>query len=174
MHIYKKYSLFTYNEGCFTLWLKIERLSISTNQVARKQEFGLSTLHTRGQSPKARRSPKCLYGRIFWPRWWTLEGSLGRIWMKTQTMVEMLIFFIKKWNFLTRSWPLDWRDLFRVGNKVGCTFFLWTLGLAFGSFTLCPAKGSNAYILWAIYNPFLWNLNKVWPFNPTVSQLGQP
>jgi hypothetical protein len=28
-------------------------MSISTNQSARNHEFGLSTLHTRGQSPKA-------------------------------------------------------------------------------------------------------------------------
>jgi len=25
------------------------------------------------------------------------------------------------------------------------------------------------YILLAIFSPFLWSLNKVWPFNPTTS-----
>jgi hypothetical protein len=40
-------------KGRFTLWPKVERLSISTNKIARNQEFSLSTLHTRGQSPKA-------------------------------------------------------------------------------------------------------------------------
>jgi hypothetical protein len=30
--------------------------------------------------------------------------------------------------------------LFWARNKVRCSFFLWTLGLAFGSFTLWPSK----------------------------------
>ena len=33
--------------GHFTLWPKVERSSIATNQIARNQEFGLSTLHTK-------------------------------------------------------------------------------------------------------------------------------
>jgi len=41
---------FCLTKGCFTLWLKDKTLSISTNHVARTQEF---TLHIRGQSPKA-------------------------------------------------------------------------------------------------------------------------
>jgi hypothetical protein len=40
-------------KGHFTLWLKVERPSISTNQIARNRKSDLSTLHTRGQSPKA-------------------------------------------------------------------------------------------------------------------------
>ena len=32
-------------EGRFTLWLKVERPSFSTNQIVRNQEFGLSPLH---------------------------------------------------------------------------------------------------------------------------------
>jgi hypothetical protein len=40
------------SKGRFTLWPKVKRPSIFTNQIARNQEFGLSTLHTRGQSPK--------------------------------------------------------------------------------------------------------------------------
>jgi hypothetical protein len=48
------------------------------------------------------------------------------------------------------------------------------LGLAFGGFTPCLAEGSNSYILLVIFNPFLWALSNVWPFNPTASQLGQP
>jgi hypothetical protein len=39
--------------GRFTLWPKLERPSISTNWIARNLEFSLSTLHIRGQSPKA-------------------------------------------------------------------------------------------------------------------------
>jgi hypothetical protein len=45
-------SFFHEGKGCFTLWPKAKRPSISTNQIARNQEVGLSTLHTRGQSPK--------------------------------------------------------------------------------------------------------------------------
>jgi hypothetical protein len=33
-------------KGRFTQWPKVERVSISTNQIARNQEFGLSTFHT--------------------------------------------------------------------------------------------------------------------------------
>jgi hypothetical protein len=40
------------SKGHFTLWPKVERLSISTNQIAGNEEFGLSTLHSRGQSPE--------------------------------------------------------------------------------------------------------------------------
>jgi hypothetical protein len=46
--------------------------------------------------------------------------------------------------------------------------------LAFGGFILCPAKGTTYYILLSIFNPFIWNLNKVRPLNPTASQLGRP
>jgi hypothetical protein len=35
-----------------------------------------------------------------------------------------------------------------------------TLGLAFGGFTLCATEGSTYYIVLAIFNPFLWPLNK--------------
>jgi hypothetical protein len=34
--------------------------------------------------------------------------------------------------------------------------WVWTLDLAFGGFTLCPAKDFNYYILLAIFNPFHW------------------
>jgi hypothetical protein len=45
--------------------------------------------------------------------------------------------------------------LFWVENKVGCSFFLWTLGLAFNDFTLCPAEGSNSYRFPDTFNPLL-------------------
>jgi hypothetical protein len=47
----KQWSWSAVTYGRFTLWSNVERLSISTNQIARNQEFSLST-HTRGQSPK--------------------------------------------------------------------------------------------------------------------------
>jgi hypothetical protein len=33
-------------KGRFTLWPKVEGLSISTDQIAKNQEFSFSTLHT--------------------------------------------------------------------------------------------------------------------------------
>ena len=44
--------LFSLCKGCLTLWLKVKRLLISTKHIARNQEFGLLTLHTRAQSPR--------------------------------------------------------------------------------------------------------------------------
>jgi hypothetical protein len=92
------------------------------------------------------RSPRCLHGNIFSSRRWSLERKLGLDRNgKTQTMVERLsILFLKNNHKLTRCWPLTWRGCFVQGNKVGCSFFLWTLGLDFGGFTLCNAEGSNS------------------------------
>jgi hypothetical protein len=45
----------TDTKGRFTLRPKVERPSISTNEIARNQEFGLSTLHTMA---KVQRPPK--------------------------------------------------------------------------------------------------------------------
>jgi len=42
---------FISNIGRLTLLPKVERPSSFTNQIARNQEFGLSILYTRGQSP---------------------------------------------------------------------------------------------------------------------------
>jgi hypothetical protein len=117
--------------------------------------------------------------------------------MKTQTMVERMSVFVHgksiideilavklegsfgqgiKWDAPLGSdfggftlWPSKSRDYEVSWPKV------WTLGLAFGDFTLCSTKDSNSYIYWLIIlNPFLWTLNKVWPFNPTTSRLGWP
>ena len=50
----------------------------------------------------------------------------------------------------------------------------WTLGLVSGGSTLCPAEGSNYYILLVVFNPLFWTLNKVRPLNPKASRLGRP
>jgi hypothetical protein len=75
-------------------------------------------------------------------------------------------FLIKKSNF-DKILAVRLEGLFWAMNKVGCSFFLWTLGLAFEGFTLCSAEGSNSYILLVIFK-------KVCPFNPTASRLGRP
>jgi hypothetical protein len=51
--------------------------------------------------------------------------------------------------------------------------WVWTLGLAFGGFTLCPAEGSTYYILLAIFSSILWTLDKIWPLNPTASGIAR-
>jgi hypothetical protein len=56
-----------------------------------------------------------------------------------QEAVDLFLYFFDK--ILT----VRLEGLFWVGNKMGCSFFLWTLALAFGGFTLCLAKGSNSY-----------------------------
>jgi hypothetical protein len=98
-------------------------------------------------------------------------------------MVERpLNFFIKiKTNKIV---AIRLEGLFRAGNKMGCSLLsldfegftlwpsksqdrgrswprVWTLGLAFRGFTLCPAEGLNSYILLAIFSPFLWIVNIV-------------
>jgi hypothetical protein len=134
----------------------------------------LDPSHLRPKS-KGRRSPKCLHGNTFWPRRQTFEGSLGQIGIETKTMVERpSIFFHKKISKTDKFLVIILERLFWAGNREGCSLFLWTLGLAFGGFTLYPAEGSNSYALLAIFSPFLWTLNKVWPFNPTASRLGRP
>jgi hypothetical protein len=49
---------------------------------------------------------------------------------------------------------------------------VWTLGLAFGGFTLTYArpKAPLTILYWlCIFSPFLWTLNKDWPLNPMAS-----
>jgi hypothetical protein len=88
---------------------------ISTNHIARNQEFGLSTLHTRGQSPKP-------FVITFWRRRRTLEGSLSRMGMETQTMVERpSVFFIQK-SIIDKILAVRLEGLFWARNKVGCSF----------------------------------------------------
>jgi hypothetical protein len=44
--------------------------------------------------------------------------------------------------------------LFWAMNKLGCSFFFWTLGLAFGGFTLWPSKSRGCGSSW----PKVWTL----------------
>jgi hypothetical protein len=62
---------------------------------------------------------------------------------------EADVFFIRKSN-IDKILAINLEKLFWVGNKVECSFFLWTLGLAFGGFISFPAKSSNFYILLGI------------------------
>ena len=57
LHVYMRpipsYAQSTSFRFASTLWLKVERPLIFTDLIARNQKVGLSTFHTRGQSPKA-------------------------------------------------------------------------------------------------------------------------
>jgi hypothetical protein len=135
---------------------------------------------------------------IFLRRRWTLEGSLGRTGMETQTMVERpSASFHKKNQTLTRSWLSDWEGLLWARNKVGCSFkfglLAWPLEASHYGGPSWEAVGVHGqrFGLWAwpleashyarskvpitklywlyVSSPFLWTLNKVWPLNPTAS-----
>ena len=109
-----------------------------------------------------------------------------------------MIFFFHLKNKIKSDKILDvrFKGLFWVGNKVGCFFFLWTLGLAgftqwlyesrgrgsswpkvwtlglgFGGFRLRQVEGSDPYILFDVYFPaHLFGLStNVWPFNPITN-----
>ena len=62
-----------------------------TNHIARNQEFGLSTLHTKDKVQKGCRNLKCL---LFDKRRWTLEGSLGRTGMRNDMLNYTCLGFI--------------------------------------------------------------------------------
>jgi hypothetical protein len=72
---------YTYPKGRFTLWPKVKRASISTNQIARNQEFGLKSMAKVQRLSQFKMITFCR-------RRLTLEGSLGRTGMETQTIVE--------------------------------------------------------------------------------------
>jgi hypothetical protein len=66
--------------------------------------------------------------------------------METQTMVKRpLVFFIKK-STVDKILGVRLEGYFEQGIK-WVIIWVWTLGLAFGGFTLCPAEGSTYCIL---------------------------
>ena len=102
------------SEGHFTLWPKVERPSISTNQIARHQEFGLSTLRTKVKVQK----PSQFKMLTFWRRGDNLskEVWVGREW-KPKLWLRGCRFFSLNKQSLTRSWPLHSRGYFEQGIK---------------------------------------------------------
>jgi hypothetical protein len=108
-------------KGHFTLWPKVERPLISTNQIARNQEFGLSTLHTMTKVQRL-----SLFWMItFWRRWRTLEGSLDQTGMEAQTMVERPSVSFPKKSIIDKILAVRLEGLFWARNKVACSFGLW-------------------------------------------------
>jgi hypothetical protein len=124
-------------QGRFTLWLKVERPSISTKSLA-SRPFTLWP-----KSKGCRNLNEYFFGEgdIL-----SKEVRVGQEWKPKLWSRGRRLFFIKKNQSLTRSWPFDWRGYFEQGIKWDAP-----LGLAFGGFTLCPAEGSTYYILLAMY-----------------------
>jgi hypothetical protein len=112
-------------KGHFTLWPKVERLSISINHIAENQEFDLSTLHT---EVKVQRLLQ--FNLItFWRRQRTLQGSLGRMGMETQPMVKRLLIFLIIESIIDKILAVRLDGLYWASHKVGCSFGLglWRL-----------------------------------------------
>jgi hypothetical protein len=127
-----------------------------------------------GPKSKGRHSPKCLHGNTILTKatdsWRKFGSDRNGIPNYNWKAVKFFSYLKKKSDILVDRLE----GLFWAKNKAGYSFFLWTLGLAFGGFTLCPAKGSNSYIRLTICSPYFWTLNKVWPFDPTASRPGRP
>jgi hypothetical protein len=112
------------------------------------------------------------------------QGQKPKLWLRS-----LWTFFTKKNPETDKILAVRLEGLCLSRNEMGCsrqTVCVLTLGLAFagqverlwdvmaldlafGGITLCPTKGSNSHILLATFNPFLWALYKVQPFNPTAS-----
>ena len=168
----------------------------STNQIARNEEFSLSTLHTRGQSPKAITLQNAYMAILFdqgdglSKEVWVGQEWKSKLWSRGHQFCPLKI------PSLTRSWPLDWRGYFeqwiewdaRLGLDFGLG--LWRLhtmtvqvkrpwkfmakGLDFGLglwrlHTMPNWRLQFPYFIGlCIFSPFLCTLNKVWPLNSTV------
>jgi hypothetical protein len=125
------------NQGRFTLWPKVKGPLISTNQIARNQEFGLSTLHTMAKVQR----PLHFKMIPFWRRLRTLKGSLGRMGMETQTMVERPSVFFNKKFIMNKILAVRSEGLFWARNKVGRSvgFGLWAWPLEVSHYS-CPIR----------------------------------
>ena len=87
---------------------------------SQNQEFRLSTPHIRAKVQR----PLQYKMLTFLQRRWTLEGSLERMGMETQTMVKRLSvsFFIKIIIIIDKSLVVRLEGLFWARNKMGCSF----------------------------------------------------
>jgi hypothetical protein len=93
-------------EGRFTLWPNVEEaIHFHQSNCKKPRIWPLDPSHYMLKS-KGCRKLKSLHGNIFWPRRWTLKGSLGRTWMKTQTTIErpsILLYLKKYWQIVGRK-----------------------------------------------------------------------
>ena len=162
------------------------------------QEFNLLTLDTRGQSPKPAALQNAYVAILFNQG----DGLPKEVWVCHEWEPKLWsrgcrLFFYKNIPKTNKILAIRLEGLYWTWNKVGYSFFLWTLGLSFGGFTLwpskprrcgnswlkvwpleasnlCPPEGSASHISLSIFSPFLWTFNKGWPFNTTTSRLRRP
>jgi hypothetical protein len=146
-----------YIKGHFTLCLKVERPSISTNHIARNQEFDLLTLHTKA---KVQRPPQ------FKMLTFDVGDRLSKeVWvrgMETQNYGrEAIGFFHIKKSIIGKILAIRLEGLFWARNKVGCTFGfgLWAWPLEASHCAWPKAPLTTFY--WLFSTPFLWTLNRV-------------
>jgi hypothetical protein len=132
----------------------------------------LSTLYTRGQSPKVVALQNAYIVVLFDQG----DGLSKEVWVgqdwKTQTMVErFLLLTTSKYD---KMLVVGLEGLFWARTKVRCFygFGLWAWPLEASHYAWL--KAPIPIFLLAIFNSFLWTLNKVWPFNPMASRLGRP
>jgi hypothetical protein len=110
----------------------------------------------------------------FWP--FTLEAKVQRpsqfnmLYFLTKTTDSQITFGSEDiafggftlWPSKSRGWRSSWPKV-------------WTLSLAFGGLHYArPNAPLTIFYYLCSFSPFLWTLNKVWPFNPMASQLGRP
>jgi hypothetical protein len=165
--------MWTDPEGRFTLWQKVEMPSISTNHIARNQEFGLSTLHTKAKV----QSPSQFNIISFWRSYkLSKELRVGWEWQPNYGQ-DVVKFFAYGKSIIDKIMAVRLEGLFWARNKVGMLLWVWTLSLAFGSFTLCPTECSNSQISLAMYfQPVSLDSQQslVTQSHPTASRLQRP
>jgi hypothetical protein len=105
------------------------------------------------------------------------QRKLGQTKMETQPMVkrpfDFFIFIQLKKSNIDKILAVRLERFFGHGIKWGAPssseLWAWPLRLH-----IMPSRRLQSYIVLAIFSPFIWTLNNVWPFNSTASQLGRP
>ena len=146
------------SKGHFALWPKVKRHSIFTNEIAKNQEFNLSIFHSEVKKSKRLLLSKMSTWQYFLTKAtnsWTKFGS-ERNGNPNYGWHAINSFFIWENRNMTRYWPyVRLEGWFWARTRVVCSqqmVWVWTLGLTFGGFTLCPAKGSNSYSWLVIFS----------------------
>jgi hypothetical protein len=99
----------------FTVWLKVERPSISTNHIARNQEFNFSTLHTKAKVQRPWQFNMELFEEG--------DGLLKEVWVgrewkpKLWSRGRQFYFFIKE-SIIDKTLAIRLKELFWTRNKV--------------------------------------------------------
>jgi hypothetical protein len=144
-------------KGCFTLWQKVERLLISTNHVARHQEFGLSALHTKAKVQRPTQFKIQLFdeGDELSKEVWVGQEWKLKLWSRCRR------FFPIKNPIISKILPLDCRGCFGQRIKVGCSFGfgLWARPLE-ASYYSWPTAPILIYCIGYVFQAHLFGLSR--------------